>query len=136
MIFLSILLSFSLGVIVSGAIFSFISMIGVVPRLAQKTKTIKYIKFYEEIIIFSGVLGASSIMIPYNFHLPVIIIAFAFLCNGIFIGCLAVSLTEILDVIPIMARRIKALNAIRIFMIVIAIGKSVGTFLYFFINLK
>ena len=37
-------IGFSSGMVVSGGIFAFIAAIGVVERLAQKTKTVKHIK--------------------------------------------------------------------------------------------
>lgn len=136
MIILTIFMAFCLGIIVSGAIFSFIAMIGIVPRMAQKTKTKKYIKFYEESIIFGGVWGATTIMIPYNLTVPPIFIMIWFLCSGIFIGSIAVSLTEVLDVIPIIARRTKAQLGIKFFMLSIALGKGLGTFFYFLLDLE
>ena len=132
---LTIFLTFSLGVIISGAIFSFIAMIGVIPRLAQKSKTTEYIRFYEEVIMFSGIWGATTLMFSYNFNLHPIIIGFLFLCSGIFIGSIAVSLTEVLDVIPIMARRTKTVIGLKFFMLAIALGKGVGTILYFLLDL-
>lgn len=133
--FISILISFSLGIIVSGAIFSFIAMIGVVPRLAQKTKTTNYIKFYEEVIIFAGIWGATTFFIDYKFILPKVIIFFLSICNGIFLGCLAVSLTEVLDVIPILTRRGKVASGLKFFMLAISLGKGIGTLIYYFLDI-
>ena len=47
----------SSGTVVAGGIFAFIAIIGVVPRLAQKTKTEKYIMIYEDAITLGGILG-------------------------------------------------------------------------------
>lgn len=131
----AIFISFSLGIIVSGAIFSFIAMIGIVPRLAQKTKTVKYIKFYEEVIIFAGVWGTSTFFIDYKIPLPAFIVFLLALCNGVFLGCLAVSLTEVLDVLPILTRRGNIASGLKYFMVAIAAGKGVGTILYYFLNI-
>lgn len=132
-ILLSILIGFSIGVIIAGAVFSFIAIIGVVPRLAQKTKTQNYIKLYEEVIIIAGIWGALTIFIDFKINLPVILVAFLSLCLGVFIGCLAVSLTEVLNVVPILTRRISIDKGLKIFMLAIAIGKLIGSLMYFFI---
>lgn len=132
-ILLSILIGFGAGVVISGAIFSFIAIIGVVPRLAQKTKTEEYIKFYEEVIMISGIWGALTLFIDFRINLPVVLVALLSLCLGIFIGCLAVSLTEILNVIPILTRRLKLDSVLKIFMLAIALGKIIGSLMYFLV---
>ena len=131
----SIFIGFTVGGVVSGAIFSFIAMIGVVPRLAQKTKTSHYIKYYEEVIIFGGIWGATTLLINYSFNIWGIMAMFLALSSGVFLGCLAVSLTEVLDVIPILARRTKSADGLKIFMISIALGKFVGTIIYYLIDM-
>ncbi|MBR1443685.1 MAG: stage V sporulation protein AB, partial [Firmicutes bacterium] len=97
------LIGFSSGIVISGAVFAFIAIIGIVPRLAQKTKTEKYIMLYEEAIIFGGIFGAGDFMIDYNIPVGTAVSLFYMLCVGIFYGCLAVSLAVVLDVIPILS---------------------------------
>ena len=131
---LSIFVSFSLGTIIAGAIFSFIAMIGVVPRLAQKTKTREYIKLYEMIIILGGLWGAVVFYIDFDVVLPPVLIAFLSLCAGVFLGSLAVSLTEVLDVLPILTRRAKIKDGLALFMLAIALGKMLGTLIFIFVK--
>ena len=131
--FLCILISFSSGLVIAGAVFAFIAIIGIVPRLAQKTKTESKIKIYEEAIIFGGILGSLSIL--FTVHLPIgtfLAILYAF-CIGIFFGCLAVSLAEILNVIPILTRRSHIKKGLKYFIVAIAIGKLIGSILYYVI---
>lgn len=125
-----ILLAFSSGLIISGAVFAFIAIIGIVPRLAQKTNTQKYIKLYEEAIIWGGIMGC--LYMVFTIYIPIgkflaVIYAFAI---GIFFGCLAVSLAEILNVIPILTRRIKIASGLKYFIIAVALGKLIGALLY------
>lgn len=132
-VILAILIAFGSGVIISGAVFAFIAIIGIVPRLAQKTKTEKFIKIYEEAIIVGGILGTLTMI--FNFYIPInkfIVIIFA-LAIGIFFGCLAVSLAEILNVIPILLRRARIEKGLKYFILAIAIGKLVGSLLYYFV---
>ena len=95
--FLYILMGLGGGMVISGAVFAFIAIIGVVPRIAQKTKTNSYIMLYEEGIIIGGIFGASCLMA--NWYLPIgrAAVALLMLMVGIFYGCLAVSLAEVLD---------------------------------------
>ncbi len=129
-----ILLGIGSGAVISGAVFAFISIIGIVPRLAEKTKTNKYIVFYENAIIAGGIFGAFSIM--FNYYIPIGVIPamlFGFFI-GIFYGCLAVSLAEVLDVIPILTRRTRLYKGLKYFIIAIALGKATGAILYYFVD--
>jgi stage V sporulation protein AB len=130
---LSVLVGFSGGVVIAGGVFAFIAIIGIIPRLMQKTKTSKYVFLYENIIVIGGVLGSTAMI--WDKRIPIgkigaAIIGFSF---GIFVGCLAVSLAEILDVIPIMTRRISIKKGIGFFLISVAIGKMIGALIYWII---
>lgn len=124
-------IGFSGGVVISGAVFAFIAIIGIVPRLAQKTKTSNYIKWYEDMIIVGGIFGATTIMIDYYIPTPTMLVIFYSFCIGIFFGCLAVSLAEVLDAIPIITRRVKVREGIKIFIFALALGKLIGSLMYF-----
>lgn len=128
-----ILIGIGSGTVISGAVFAFIAIIGVVPRLAYKTGTERYIKTYENAIIFGGIAGASTIFI--NFYIPIGTLAVILFSTGIgiFYGCLAVSLAEILNVIPILTRRTRLQKGIKYFIIFLALGKCMGSLLYYFV---
>ncbi len=127
-----ILLGLGAGVVISGAVFAFIAIIGVVPRLAAKTKTEKYIKLYEETIIAGGIFGVFTIMYDYYIPIGVIPVIIISACIGIFYGCLAVSLAEVLNVIPILSRRTRLYKGLKYFIIALALGKAAGSMLYYF----
>ena len=127
-----IILGIGGGTVISGAVFAFISIIGVVPRLAAKTKTSKYIVMYENAIIAGGIFGVFTIIFDYYIPIGVIPAMFFGLFIGIFYGCLAVSLAEVLDVIPILSRRTMLYKGIKYFIIALALGKAIGAILYYF----
>ena len=133
---------FASGAVVSGAVFAFITAVGMVPRFAQKTGTRSYCRVYETAITFGGVLGTVVGFVP--FKLPqggafitalagVFTAAFA-LCVGIFFGALAMSLAEVLDVMPILSRRGRTQRGIFFFVLAIALGKMIGALLYFLVT--
>lgn len=128
-----IIIGFGSGVVIAGAVFAFIAIIGIVPRLAQKTRTEKYIKLYEEAIIIGGIFGTSTMIIDYYMPIGKIAVIFLSICVGIFYGCLAVSLAEVLDVIPILTRRGRIKKGMTYFIMAIAFGKLLGSLLYYFI---
>lgn len=125
-----VLIGFSTGLVVAGAVFAFITIVGVVPRMAQKTKTEGNIKLYETAIILGGIFGTlagfEGLRLPVG---PGILILLS-LANGIFFGALAMSLAEVLNVIPILTRRTRIQHGMFYFVMAIALGKLLGALLY------
>lgn len=127
------ILAFSSGLVIAGGVFAFIATVGLVPRFAKKTKTQGQIHLYEACIVIGGIWGSSTLAVDY--YLPIGVpgaIAFA-LGVGIFVGCMAVSLAEIMDVIPILTRRGHVTNGLPYFILCIALGKLAGSMLYYLV---
>lgn len=126
----SMLIGFSSGVVISGAVFAFITVIGIVPRLAQKTGTQRYVKTYETAIAVGGIFGTLGGL--FKPHIPIgsISVVLFSLCTGIFFGCLAMSLAEVLNVIPILSRRGRVQKGMFFFVLAIALGKLAGSLIY------
>lgn len=124
-------IGFSSGAIVAGGIFAFIAVIGVVPRLAQKTGTQDKINFYEDAIVLGGILGCVETFADIPLPIGTIFAAIIALSIGVFMGSLAVSLAEIIDVMPIFMRRARLTKGISIFVLALAAGKFFGSLIYF-----
>ena len=119
-------IGFSSGIVISGGVFSFIAALGVVERFAEKTKTVAYIKLYEEAVIFGGILGSFDLFMDYRIKAGLFAGAVYCFFIGIFVGVLAVSLAEVLDVVPIFMRRTRLKKGIAIFIASLALGKMAG----------
>jgi len=130
---LSVVIGLGSGMFVSGAVFAFITVIGIVPRFAQKTRTQKHCRFYETAIALGGIFGTVAIFWQLKIPLGAVILGALSLCVGIFYGALAMSLAEVLDVFPIMARRGRIQRGIFFLILAIALGKLAGALLYFLI---
>ncbi|MCL2400423.1 MAG: stage V sporulation protein AB [Defluviitaleaceae bacterium] len=130
---LPILIGFSAGLVVSGAVFAFLTALGVVTRLAQKTNTQKYVRWYECAIIVGGIFGVVAGL--FKLHLPIgsFFVVLIGLCIGIFYGVLAMSLAEVLNVIPILSRRIHIQRGMFFIILAISLGKLAGALLHAFI---
>ena len=50
---------------------------------------------------------------------------------GIFVGCLSIALSEVLDGLPIFARRVRLKMGVSITVFAVAIGKVAGAIVYF-----
>ena len=126
------IIGLSSGVLVAGGVFGFIVSLGVVSDFADRTHTGQYIMLYEDAVIAGGILG--NLMYIYNFSLTggVVTLGLFGLFAGVFVGGWAMALSEVLNVFPIFVRRIKILKAIPYIVLSVAIGKGIGSILYFF----
>ena len=120
------------GSATAAGVFSFLIAIGLIQRIADKTQTIPYIKWYETAFVFGGSLG--NVFSIYSFPLAGGPVAAAIIgvCYGIFIGCLIMSLAETLNVLPVFTRRIGVRSGLPWIVAAFAAGKAVGSFFYFF----
>ena len=123
------IIGFSSGIVVAGGVFAFIAIIGVVPRLAQRTKTVKNITCYENSIVAGGIFGCISMV----FDISIKIGFLSVIPAGAGVGCIAVPIAEVLDVIPVFMRRARLKNGIQAFVLSIAFGKAAGSLIYFII---
>jgi stage V sporulation protein AB len=128
----------SSGLMVAAGVFTVLFVVGLIPRFAGRTYTAKYELFYEECLVFGAIAGdvlsvfsitASIDFLPRIVQTIILIIIGIF--TGIFIGCLAIALSEVLDGIPIFARRVKLKKGVSIAVLAVAIGKLVGSLIYF-----
>ena len=123
----------SFGLVVAGGFLAFISLIGVVPRLAAITKTAKYVTQYENSLIYGAVFG--NLFSLYERQVPLgagVLILQGFL-GGVFVGCLAGALAEVVNVIPIFSRRVKLRKGIPYLVYALGLGKGIGSLIQFFL---
>lgn len=128
---LLIFIGIAAGGVISAGTFAFITIIGMVPRLAGKTGTKKHLRLYEDCIVLGAAAG--NIMDLYRFPLfgGKIAAGIFGLFSGIFVGVLVLSLAETLDAVPVLARRIRLSVGIQYVILALAAGKCLGAFLYF-----
>ncbi|MFP4698043.1 MAG: stage V sporulation protein AB [Eubacteriales bacterium] len=123
----------SAGIIVSAGLFAFISVIGIIPRLMQKTNTQDFVNVYEDAATLGGLFGAVCIMFEVRIPIGVVGSSIFGIFAGIFVGSLAVSLAEVLNVIPILTRRLRLNVGMAYFIVALALGKMVGSLIYFIV---
>lgn len=121
------------GFAVAGGYLALISLIGILPRLASTSKTVKYMIRYENALIYGVFIG--TLVYSYDFVFPTgpIIPAMAGFFGGIFTGCLAGALAEVISVIPIFARRARVRKGIPYVIYALGIGKGIGVLVQYFV---
>ncbi len=128
------IIGFSAGTAVSAGVFAFIGAIGIIPRMAQRSKTEKYIRAYEDLILLGGLFGTTALFVDYRFPpIPLLLAGYA-LAMGTFVGVLAMALAEVLNVTPILLRRSRITTGLPWLILCFALGKLVGSLLYFFVD--
>ena len=126
------IIGLSSGVVIAGGLFALIVELGVIADFADRTHTGEHVLLYEDAVAAGGILG--NIFIIFQPHIPGAGWALPIfgLLAGIFTGCWAMALAEMLDVFPIFIRRAKLIRCIPWVILGTAIGKSVGALLFFY----
>lgn len=122
------------GVTISAGVFALITTIGIVPRMAEKTETQERLRIYESAISVGGILGTLEMYSAIPLPVGGFVTAVFFLCVGVFVGELAVSIAEVINVFPIFMRRARLTKGLTVIITAIALGKSIGSYLYFTVN--
>lgn len=124
------------GSAVAAGTFAFIIVIGVVPRMIAKCSLAKHTVLFENMIVLGGIVG-NLVSVFTGIPIPVghwILVLFGF-CAGIFVGCIAVALAEILNTFPILFRRFQIKEGLPWVMLFMALGKSAGSLYYFWMHM-
>lgn len=127
------LIGLSAGILVSGGMYALITTLGIINRIAQDTHTASDILFYEECVIWGATVG--NVLFVYDIVVPwgtAALIIFG-LVGGIYAGCLAIALAEIIKTIPVYIMRTGLTTGFGIIILLMALGKGIGGMIYFFL---
>ena len=142
-------ISLSAGFLAAGGVFTVLITIGLVPRFAGKTHTGRKVVLYEEFVIAGTIIGCILSVFEKNCQfgnfllkrgimseevwtiLGNIILLIFGVFAGIFIGCFALAIAEMLNTIPIFARRVGFRHGLGIAILSMALGKLAGSLIYF-----
>lgn len=143
------LAGFSFGLLAAAGVFTVLSAVGLIPRFAGKTHSAKEIWLYEDMVTVGTIVGCIfSIFQRYlqigawlDRRLPGLdwfweglgqgFLGISGLFYGMFVGCLALAIAEMLDSIPIFTRRISFRHGLGCAVLAMAIGKLCGSLFYF-----
>lgn len=132
--FIAVVIAFANGLTVGSGLVSFLAIIGLVPRLAEVTHTERNLRYYEITMVCASTLAALEPAFYLKLYLPAGMTIIPGVFMGLFVGCLAAALAEVLNVLPVMARRVGLLIYIRFFLLSMIIGKVVGSLVYWIIS--
>ena len=122
-----IIFGLSAGIMVGAGVVALLILVGIIPRMAQITKTKSFISYYEKILVIGTLLGSLISIQNISISIGRIGVLILGLSYGIYIGFLSSGLAEILDYIPIVSRRLKIPTLyLKYIIISLLIGKVIG----------
>lgn len=124
----------SSGILISAAILGLIIELSIIPRYAGITHTAQYVLLYENCIC-AGILSGNIVWI-FSIPLPFTrFFLFLFgICSGFFLGGWILALSEIANMLPIVARRIRLTEGFSYVILSIALGKTLGSILFYYLR--
>lgn len=144
-----IFLGGSYGLLSAAGVFTALAAVGLVPRFAGRSHTAGRIYLYEEMVILGAIIGCFVSVFPELCTIGAFLqnlfpgkillwkklgewfLGGIGLFSGMFIGCLALAIAEMLDSIPIFARRVSFRSGFAAAIFSIALGKLAGSMFYF-----
>lgn len=145
MLMLVIFGALSFGFICAAGVFTVLSSVQLVPRFIGKTRSAVDVILYENMIILGTIVGGViSIYWEYDASRTLelaqsqagnvfgfLLLSFVGVFSGMFVGCLALSIAEMLDSIPIFLKRISWKWGLSLMVASVALGKILGSLIYF-----
>lgn len=124
---LELLIGFAGGIAVGAAYVALLTFLGVVPRLIQLSGTAKYIQYYAIPLVTGTMVGTFFSFTDTSYELSLFWTSLWGLAQGVFVGMLAAALVEVLNVFPLLSRRVGLERYIRILLMAVVLGKVCGS---------
>lgn len=122
-----VFIGFSGGLAVGSGFIAFLSVLGIIPRLTQLSKTKNLIPVYSACVIIGSLFGVFLSFTNISWNQPFILLVIWGGFHGVFNGMLAAALTEILNVFPILSKRIGMKQYLLWLLMAIVFGKVFGS---------
>ena len=119
------------GIVVASGAAAFIISLGIVPRYAGITRTAQNVRLYEDCSMLGAFLGNVLFLYSGRLSLGNAGLAIYGVFAGVFLGSWIIALGEVVNIFSIMARRIGITKGIGLIIIVMAVGKTLGSLLFF-----
>lgn len=116
------------GLAVGSGLVALLIVFDLIPRLAQLARAFRLSIWFETAIISGSLYWTFADFLDWRLRLPpVVFLSGAGLLDGIFVGMLAAALTEVMNVLPILAKRMKLSDYMIGLVMAMVLGKTVGS---------
>ncbi|QWU14692.1 stage V sporulation protein AB [Paenibacillus sophorae] len=130
---LNLILGIAGGIAVGGGVIALFVVLDMIPRLAQLTKSYDKVHWYEGAMVSGSLLGTVSDFWNWQIAAGPVAEAAVGLFGGIFVGMLAAALTEVLNVLPILAKRLHMTSHLFGLLMAMVFGKVAGSLFDWFV---
>ncbi|WP_281886754.1 stage V sporulation protein AB [Paenibacillus sp. YYML68] len=117
------------GIAVGSGLVAFLVVLDVIPRLAQITRSYAHIRWYEGAVILGALFFTFAGFLEWQLRLVPVTAAVFGLLAGCFVGMLAAALTEVINVLPILTKRIGMEKYMIWLLMAMIFGKVLGSFI-------
>ncbi|MDD3338353.1 MAG: stage V sporulation protein AB [Lachnospiraceae bacterium] len=119
------------GSVIAGGLVALFIALRIIPRYAGITRTAQHVMLYENCAAAGAVVG--NLVTIFNLKLPMGYVGTGIfgLFAGIYLGGWLIALTEIVDIFPILLRRMGMVGGRGWIVLSIAVGKILGALLFF-----
>ncbi|MDQ0194507.1 stage V sporulation protein AB [Paenibacillus wynnii] len=124
---LTLLLGIAGGVAVGSGVIALFIVLDMIPRLAQLTSSYNKVHWYEGAMVGGSLIGTLSDFWNWRISAGPIVELGVGLFDGIFVGLLAAALTEVLNVLPILAKRLNMTRYLFGMLMAMVCGKVAGS---------
>ena len=122
------------GLVIAGGVIALMVGLGVITRFVGIAHSAKHVWLFEDAICLGALFG--NIMTIYRPDIPLGVIGLAVMgvFFGVFVGGWILALAEIMNIFPILARRIGLVKGLSTVVIAIALGKVAGSLVHFYLR--
>ncbi|MDF2924326.1 MAG: stage sporulation protein [Paenibacillaceae bacterium] len=115
------------GLAVGSGMVAFLLVLDIIPRLAQLTRSSSKIHLYEGAVVAGSLFWTLADFLDVRLHGTLLAPVLIGLLAGIFVGMLAAALTEVVNVLPILAKRLGMSAYIIWLLMAMVFGKVAGS---------
>lgn len=118
------------GIVIGGAFAAFYSLLQIIPRLVQISETNRFVRLYQNVFVLSSFIFTLVYFNDFNINLNKYLVLVIALFMGTFIGIFASALAEVLNVLPVLSKKLKFKDSIRYVIYSLMCGKLLGSLYY------
>lgn len=130
---ISIFIGLAGGIAVGSGVIALFVVLDIIPRLAQLTRSYDKAHWYEGAMISGSFFGTVGDFWEWKLTAPTVLEGVVGLLDGIFVGMLAAALTEVLNVLPILAKRLRMQRYLLGLLLAMVFGKVAGSLFEWFV---
>ncbi|MFC4302724.1 stage V sporulation protein AB [Cohnella boryungensis] len=115
------------GFTVGSAFVALLIVLDLIPRLVQFTRAHRRSAVFESGVLLGAVYWSSADLFHWAYRISSVVLLIPALFQGLFVGMFAAALTEVLNVLPILAKRLKLKPYLLSLLTAMVLGKVTGS---------